>query len=303
MLLCCHCEEGGTRVFEPVNFEGNTLVWDYQIKSVNEFKGYYHWHQCGEILYVHEGQGIVVLNNHTYPIRKGMLFFFQPYQLHHVYAEVHPDTPYERNIFYVEPIVMDRYLGAFPHRRAFFSRLWKGRNQQQVFDLSSSMDQVDWIYKSYHQSRSRVGGEWEESVLFLLQLLNILDQQNDGEQASQPHLVESRQLRHAEKMMHWIEEHYIDEIRLDHMANDIHLSKSYASRIFQQETGSSITDYVTARRLKQAYLLLETTTLSVEEIGRRAGFPNGSYFIQLFRKSAGTTPLQYRQHFERSSRH
>ncbi|MHA7581872.1 helix-turn-helix domain-containing protein [Paenibacillus vandeheii] len=114
---------------------------------------------------------------------------------------------------------------------------------------------------------------------------------------------ESRQLRHAEKMMYWIEEHYVDEIRLDHMADDIHLSKSYASRIFQQETGSSITDYVTAQRLKRVYFLLETTTLSVEEVGRRAGFPNGSYFILLFRKSAGTTPLQYRQHLERSSRH
>ncbi|HBU80801.1 MAG TPA: hypothetical protein DEF35_04060 [Paenibacillus sp.] len=99
----------------------------------------------------------MVLNYHTYPIRKGMLFFFQPYQLHHVYAEVHPDTPYERKIFYVEPIVMNRYLEAFPHCRAFFSRLWKGRNQQQVFNLSSYMNQLDWVYESYHQSRSRVG--------------------------------------------------------------------------------------------------------------------------------------------------
>ncbi|WP_161634266.1 MULTISPECIES: AraC family transcriptional regulator [unclassified Paenibacillus] len=39
--------------------------------------------------------------------------------------------------------------------------------------------------------------------------------------------------------------------------------------------------------------MLETTTLSVEEVGRRSGFPNVSYFIQLFRKTAGTTPLQY----------
>lgn len=104
------------------------------------------------------------------------------------------------------------------------------------------MNQLDWVYESYHQSRSRVGGEWEESVLFLLQLLNVLDQQSDGEH--EPHLDESRQLRHAEKMMHWIEEHCIDEIRLDHMADGIRLSKSYASRIFQQETGSSTTDYV-----------------------------------------------------------
>lgn len=148
---------------------------------------------------------------------------------------------------------MDRYLEAFPHRRAFFSRLWKGRNPQQVFNLSSYMNQLDWVYRSYHQSRSRDGGEWEESVHFLLQLLNVLDQQSDGEQERKPHLDESRQLRHAKKIMHWIEEHYVDEIRLDHMEDDIHLSKSYASRIFQQETGSNITDDVTARRLKQAY--------------------------------------------------
>jgi hypothetical protein len=121
-------------------------------QAINDFKGYYHWHQCGEILYVHEGHGIVVLNN-TYPIRKGMLFFFSAIS----YAGVHPDTPYERNIFYVEPIVMERYLEAFLHRRAFFSRLWKGRNQQQVFNLSSYMNQLDWVYESYHQSRSRVG--------------------------------------------------------------------------------------------------------------------------------------------------
>lgn len=90
-------------------------------------------------------------------------------------------------------------------------------------------------------------------MLFLLQLLNVLDQQSDGEHERKPHLDESRQLRHAVKMMHWIEEHCIDEIRLDHMADDIHLSKSYASRIFQQETGSSsITNCVTARRLKKA---------------------------------------------------
>ncbi|NEU64239.1 hypothetical protein G3352_25520 [Paenibacillus sp. ALJ109b] len=88
-----------------------------------------HWHQCGEILYVHEGQSIVVLNNHIHPICKGILFFFQPYQLHQVYAEV-PDTPNEKNIFYVYPIVMDRYLEAFPHRRAFFSGLGEnGRNR------------------------------------------------------------------------------------------------------------------------------------------------------------------------------
>ncbi|MEK4364042.1 AraC family transcriptional regulator [Paenibacillus sp. FSL M8-0212] len=45
-------------------------------------------------------------------------------------------------------------------------------------------------------------------------------------------------------MMQWVEEHFKYEIRLDQIAADVHLSKSYASRIFHQKTGSSITEYV-----------------------------------------------------------
>ncbi|MEK3704562.1 hypothetical protein MKY87_10575 [Paenibacillus sp. FSL R7-0198] len=55
--------------------------------------------------------------------------------------------------------------------------------------------------------------------------------------------------------------------------------------------------------MQQAYVLLDTTPLSVEEIGRRAGFTNGSYFIQLFRKSAGTNLRQHGQQFDQSSEH
>lgn len=43
-----------------------------------------------------------------------------------------------------------------------------------------------------------------------------------------------------------VEEHFKYEIRLDQIVADVHLSKSYASRIFHQETGSSIKEYVKA---------------------------------------------------------
>ncbi|WP_179198692.1 hypothetical protein [Paenibacillus amylolyticus] len=41
-------------------------------------------------------------------------------------------------------------------------------------------------------------------------------------------------------MMRWIEEHFEDEMRLDQMAADVHLSKSYASCVFHQEIDSNI---------------------------------------------------------------
>jgi len=66
------------------------------------------------------------------------------------------------------------------------------------------------------------------------------------------------------------------------------------SRIFRQETGSSITDYLTARRIKQACRLLQTTSLPVDRVGIEVGLPNMSYFIQLFKKVTGVTPLKFR---------
>lgn len=94
--------------------------------------------------------------------------------------------------------------------------------------------------------------------------------------------------------MQWIEAHYADQVSLDDLAEALHLSKFYVSRVFSQETGSSITDYITTRRIKQACRLLQTTILPIEHINE-IGFPNASYFIRLFKHVVGMTPLKYRK--------
>ncbi|MFD1906173.1 AraC family ligand binding domain-containing protein [Paenibacillus rhizoplanae] len=64
------------QLFEPVLFAGRqTLIWDYQLYTDDHYKGYYHWHQCCEIMFVHRGQGSIVVNQQMYDIRPGMLFF------------------------------------------------------------------------------------------------------------------------------------------------------------------------------------------------------------------------------------
>ncbi|WP_181873078.1 helix-turn-helix domain-containing protein [Fontibacillus phaseoli] len=62
------------------------------------------------------------------------------------------------------------------------------------------------------------------------------------------------------------------EITLDRLAEVTHLSKYYGSRIFGQETGYSITDYLQVRRVKHACRLLKTTELSVQQIGALSSF-------------------------------
>lgn len=64
------------QLFEPVLFDyRQLLIWEYQIYTDDHYKGYYHWHQCCEIMFVHRGQGSIVVNQQMYDIRPGMLFF------------------------------------------------------------------------------------------------------------------------------------------------------------------------------------------------------------------------------------
>lgn len=281
------------QLFEPVLFtDQKSLIWDYQIYTDDYYKGYYHWHQCCEIMYVHGGQGNVVVNQQMYDIRRGMLFFFQPYQLHRIYSAVSPACPFVRTIFYIDPHIAENLLQGFARRKSIFTGLWQGQNTLCGFDLSGSADAAEWIYSNYNRCRaSAMEEDTEEITMLLLQLLSCF---GTGENPLiQP--KERRRLRYSEQIMNWIEEHYQEEVNLEQLAAETHLSKSYISRVFHQETGGRLVDYLTARRIKQACRLLSTTDMPVEQIGIAVGFPNAPYFNQLFKRVLGITPLKYRK--------
>ncbi|MBD0380893.1 AraC family transcriptional regulator [Paenibacillus sedimenti] len=282
------------RLFEPVRFDRKDIVWDYLIRTESDFKGYYHWHQCCEAVFVHEGQGSIVLNRQAYEIKRGMFFFFQPFQLHRVHAVVSPVTPYVRSIFYIDPNWIQRQLAVFPKKQALFSALWQGGERNHAYDLFQNAGVLEWTYESFNRCYTSGKGTQEDILLMIAQILNILDTENDDSKIKLTPEIR-RHSRYSETVMRWIEEHYHEDVSLERLSEKTHLSTSYISRVFRQETGSNITDYLTARRMKQACRLLETTDLPIEEIGIRSGIPNTSYFIQLFKRVVGTTPLQYRK--------
>ncbi len=111
------------------------------------------------------------------------------------------------------------------------------------------------------------------------------------QQKEKPHKHPSHPV---EDIIQWIEQHYSEEFRLESLAGELHLSPFYLSRLFNTATGSSITQYITARRIREACLLLQTSSLSISAIGQNVGLSNPSYFNQLFKRATGITPHQYR---------
>ncbi len=84
-------------------------------------------------------------------------------------------------------------------------------------------------------------------------------------------------------------------LQRDELAAMVHVSPGYLGRIFKKETGASLTDYITKRRIAVAKQLLTKTSLSITGISERVGISYSSYFTKIFKEQVGMTPQEFRQ--------
>lgn len=266
-------------LFEQIDLK--PFTWVYRRISEIDFKGFYHWHQGCELLFVYRGQGRVIVNQQTYDIKKGMLFFFQPFQLHRVYVEVSPESPYERSIMHFDPITLRKNLYLFPKLHTLLNHLQHSVNGPQAFDMKNYFPFIYELCEVFNDSLHT--NNWEEdSQLLLIQLLSCIRLNDSQVHQDTSHLKIFRPLYHSERIMQWIEAHYMEPFDLGRLSDELHLSKAYISKVFKRETGSNLTEYVTIRRIKEACQLLQMTPKSIELIAESVGFSSVSYFIQLF---------------------
>ncbi|GLX66090.1 PocR ligand-binding domain-containing protein [Paenibacillus glycanilyticus] len=93
----------------------------------------------------------------------------------------------------------------------------------------------------------------------------------------------------------YIYSHKHDNAGLKEMAALCHVSPSYFSRVFTKETGENFSVFVPHLKIEWAKELLETTELSVNQIGDELGFADTGYFIKTFKKFESLTPAAYRK--------
>ena len=96
------------------------------------------------------------------------------------------------------------------------------------------------------------------------------------------------------QVLEYIHEHSNQNLSLNEMAQQVHMSPYHFSRLFKQSTGLSPHLYLIHRRIQRAKRLLETTTLSIAEIAAQAGFADQSHLARHFKRQYGVPPSQVR---------
>lgn len=85
------------------------------------------------------------------------------------------------------------------------------------------------------------------------------------------------------------------DISLERLAREVCMSTFHFARAFKQSTDLSPHRYLMRVRIERACRLLETTRLSVPDIGLAVGYSDPSYLARVFRCALGVTPNEYRK--------
>ena len=104
----------------------------------------------------------------------------------------------------------------------------------------------------------------------------------------------------VERVISIIKKDLSKDIPLEQFARTVNLSSSHLNYLFKEAVGVTVTKYIRVLRMERAKGLLETTFLTVKEIGSECGLKDESHFVQNFKAAHGLTPLRYRRHYHRS---
>lgn len=98
-----------------------------------------------------------------------------------------------------------------------------------------------------------------------------------------------------DKLGDYIRNNCEKDLSLNTLASQVYMSVPYMRKLFKEQTGKSIKQYINEVRLEKAKKLLREPKYKVLEIGEMVGYDNARAFIYFFKENAGMTPSEYRQ--------
>ena len=99
----------------------------------------------------------------------------------------------------------------------------------------------------------------------------------------------------VKRVKKYVSEHLQDDMTREDLAKAAYVHPNYLSRVFRQQTGVTLTQYVSNSRMEKARRLLLDPSLKISAVSETVGICNSGYFTKLFHDTTGLTPQEYRK--------
>ena len=271
--------ESNRQQFQVEVFDANR---HFQVK-------YPHRHDFFEVLYLHKGSGVHVIDSNRYRIEPPCVFFLSPGQAHKL--ELSNDIEGYIFIFTPEFYLINRVnqnrLIEFP----FFYTILQN-NPPLILKNGEDNRFLRSLFKQGAQEALKRGGENTEVLRSLLDLIltfcaNLYPEDAGLMNKGRGHLM-------VKRFYQLVEENYQRNLTVNEYANLLAVTPNHLTQTLKQLTGKTSMDIIKSKQILEVKRLLVHTNMGVTEIANMLNFADQSYFTKFFKKETGLTPLVYR---------
>jgi AraC-like DNA-binding protein/mannose-6-phosphate isomerase-like protein (cupin superfamily) len=258
------------------------LLYAGKLEKSDKWRENEHRHDFCEVIYVSDGRGLVRVGELQLPMKKGDVLIYNAGVPHE--EESDPDSPMELYFMALGGLKItdlpDNHL--LPPG---LDLLYPSGDMAPVFancfhNMIGEFEQKNPFFAEVTQNLA---------LIMVMHIFRLINESTDVH----THLLQRN--RSVEQAVNFINSNLNQDLTLELVAQQCHMSKYHLSHLFTQHQGTSIGKYILRCRMLEASRLLRETDWGVKDIAPSVGFQDISYFCRTFKREVGITPLQYRK--------
>ena len=255
-----------------------------------------HWHIEYEIIHVLNGIYPLFIDGVEYELQPGDICFIQNGVLHGD-GSTKPDCEYESVVFDLNLI----------RNRAFDENDFLAKMDKHIIRIKPFVNEnsTDLLYSAdimpvFKYMREQTPGYKFEVCGSLMRFFSRIQRDHLYTEISEAtnyglYVRSHRRIDQLERVFEFIKQQYTKRFTLQELSAIAGMSPKYFCKVFKSMTNHSPMEYVNVYRIEQASYRIKKEETSIIEIAMACGFNDFSYFIKIFKKYRGITPLQYRK--------
>lgn len=249
-------------------------------------------HNFWEMVYVDTGKVEIKRDNESLVLSQGEIVFHKPNEFHSIKALDSAPNFFVVSFVCNSPLI--RYLEKY---HTYLNKTLLGyissviKEAEDTYVIPKNDTTLKQLIK---KDTAPIGGEQliktylEQFLIFLIRNLLQKDEPNlfASKESMENHLVALA--------IRFIEEKAEEPFCVNDLCTALGYSKSYLSKLFNEQTGETIANYAIKQKIKRAKRLIREGRYNLSQISDKLSFDNPQYFSRVFRRITGMSPTEFK---------
>lgn len=237
-----------------------------------------HLHRDIEMIYIVEGQTKAYINSVEYILNKGDIFIVFPNIVHYYQTF----TAEKSFIMKFSPDYLEDFKSLFLKHNPLNPVIRKDERHNDLYEYIVKI--INCYESDAPFKEEKIKGYFNILFADIIPCFDYVDKKDDN-------------VDMISSILSYCFENYKENITLDEMAKQLHVSKYYISRLFSDKIKISLNNYINMLRVNDAKERLIKTDDSVTEIGIKVGYNTIRSFNRAFLTQTGMQPREFRNKF------